>query len=96
MSIKNENIEKDLELFTASFLLSEFRRDIRALHEEFRKDVRAIHSDMNAINNRIDTTNQRIDTTNSKIDNKFTWTIGIQVASLITILGVILTIILTK
>ena len=73
MTTQTANIksEKEMEPFTASFLLGEFRKDIRSMHEEFRSDIRSIHDDMNSINSRIDATNARIDTTNNKIDSKF-------------------------
>ena len=109
MTTQTANIksEKEMEPFTASFLLGEFRKDIRSMHEEFRSDIRSIHDDMSSINNRIDgvnsridSTNSRIDATNNKIDNKFMWTIGVQVATLVTviasILGVVLPIVIMK
>ena len=102
MTTQTANIksEKEMEPFTASFLLGEFRKDIRSMHEEFRSDIRSIHDDMNSINSRIDATNARIDTTNNKIDSKFMWTIGVQVATLVTviasILGVVLPIVIMK
>lgn len=65
--------EQNLESFTASFLLSEFRKDIRSLHDEFRLDINAI--------------NTRFDTVNNKIDSNFKWTLSILFLTTFSIIG---------
>lgn len=49
MTTKTVKQETKLEEFTASFLLSEFRKDIRELRSEFRNDFRDLD---NKIDNR--------------------------------------------
>ena len=70
-------------------------RDTKALIDkridETNKRIEELKSDTNK---RIDDTNRRIDDTNKKIDDLFKWMIGIQVATLITIITMWVTIIL--
>ena len=87
----NTSTEKEMHSFTASFLLSEFRKDIRSLHDHFRNDIRDLHSDINAVNGRIDVTNQRLDSAISKIDNRFLWTLGTMLGIAFAIIGVVIT-----
>ena len=82
MSVNTKNDEKNLESFTASFLLSEFRKDIRSLH-----------GDMNA---KIDATNNRIEATNARIDTKFMWLTGFQFVTLCTVIASIFATVLMK
>jgi len=77
-------------------------RDTKALIDkridETNKRIEELKSDTNKriddTNKRIDDTNRRIDDTNKKIDDLFKWMIGIQVATLITIITMWVTIIL--
>lgn len=91
MTTKTLKSESKLEDFTASFLLSEFRTDIRNLHGEFRKDIRNMHDEF-----RRDVCELKSDMSlmasnfNTKIDNNFKWILSIVIPSFfVTILTVI-------
>jgi hypothetical protein len=75
---KSTNHEPKMTNFSASFLLSEFRKDIRSLHAEFRNDFKTLDA-------KISTTNDKLAT---KIDTNFKWTLGIIFVMTFSILGI--------
>ena len=75
MSTHNSS-EKNLDSFTASFLLSEFRKDIRELTEEHRADRRKIEE-------KFDRVDEKFDKMSAKIDTNFKWLMGILLIGII-------------
>lgn len=71
--------EAPLQEFTASFLLSEFRKDMRHIDKKFD----TIDAKFNAID-------AKFDRVNSKIEGNFKWTLGTMIVIAVSIIGVIL------
>ena len=65
--------EKELEPFTASFLLQEFRKDMRHIDQKFdHMDKKFLH-----IDGKFDRIDEKFDRMGAKIDNNFKWLVGI-------------------
>jgi hypothetical protein len=72
--------EKELEPFTASFLLQEFRKDMRHIDQKFdHMDKKFLHIDgkFDRIDEKFDRIDEKFDRMGAKIDNNFKWLVGI-------------------
>ncbi len=85
--------EKPLEEFTASFLLSEFRKDNRELREEMQRANRELREEMQRANQEVRTDVRRLE---DEMKSNFKWIVGIQFGTLVAVLGTILTMILVR
>ena len=68
--------EKVVEPFTASFIFSELKNDIRNLSNEIKGDIRHLDA--------------KIDKVNTKVDTNFRWMLGIFIVSTISIIATII------
>ena len=71
---ENSSHEKKMENFTASFLLSEFRADIRHIE--------------NNIDQKFDVIGDKFSAINTRLDSNFKWTLGIMFVMTFSILGI--------
>ena len=90
----SQKTEQPLEIVTASFLLSEFRKDIRTIEAKIDTKIDTQNAKIDAQNAKIDAQNAKIDAKidaqNAKIDSHFKWTAGIQIATMLAIVGTLL------